>query len=319
MHMGIVDAFWKAYTKAVGVGEWPQVELLETSQEASTVDAYWTNHTVRAPQVHSAFQSRRYLQWRFNAYPKFEELTELYGEHEGQIVLDYGCGPGNDLVGFALHSRAAKIIGMDVSLTSLRLASRRLALHKVPVDRIQLRQLSDASPAIPLPDESVDFISCQGVLQHTSYPDQILIEWRRILRPGGTACVMVYNRDSVKFHLAVGYEKMVLEGAFPGLTTEEAFSRSTDGPNCPIARCWRHQEFESMALSAGLSCEYKGGYFSTYELKSLETRLAQARVDRRLTPEHRDFLTELALDEAGLPVYDDFWAGVGGVYFLRKL
>jgi hypothetical protein len=28
--------------------------------------------------------------------------------------LDYGCGPGNDVVGFLLHTNAKQVIGMDV-------------------------------------------------------------------------------------------------------------------------------------------------------------------------------------------------------------
>ena len=30
-----------------------------------------------------------------------EVLSGLYGQHDGQAILDYGCGPGNDVIGFA--------------------------------------------------------------------------------------------------------------------------------------------------------------------------------------------------------------------------
>lgn len=314
----LADRFWNAYTGIVGVGDSPTIRLAGDSARATPVDAYWTEHTVKAPQFKSALQSRRYIERRFNAYPKFRELSGLHGIHDNEIVLDYGCGPGNDLVGFALHTNARKIIGMDVSPVSLGFAGRRLALHRVDVDRIELWQLSDSSPSIPLADESVDFMSCQGVLQHTSHPDCIIQEWHRILKSGATACVMVYNRDSIKFHLHIAYQRMVLEGAFCGMTVEQAFSRSTDGPNCPIARCWRPEDFEEMCRSAGLSCDYRGGYFSKQELASLGRHFNQARNDERLGQEHREFLGKLVLDESGLPTYEGFWAGVGGVYFLHK-
>ena len=48
-----------------------------------------------------------------------------------RTMLDYGCGPGDDLTGLALYSGAAQLIGLDVSATALGLTSRRLALHGV--------------------------------------------------------------------------------------------------------------------------------------------------------------------------------------------
>ena len=54
------------------------------------------------------------------------------------------------------------------------------------------------------------------MLHHTSHPDAIIAELARVLRPGGTATIMVYNRDSVWFHLYTAYERMIVEDAFPG-------------------------------------------------------------------------------------------------------
>ncbi len=43
----------------------------------------------------------------------------------------YGCGPGNDLVGFLLWGHARQVIGIDISRKALELARRRLALHRI--------------------------------------------------------------------------------------------------------------------------------------------------------------------------------------------
>ena len=50
---------------------------------------------------------------------------------DGLIVVDYGCGPGNDSVGFGTQSRPARLIGMDVSPTALaqRTSPRHTARH----------------------------------------------------------------------------------------------------------------------------------------------------------------------------------------------
>src|SRR5262245_51935468 len=92
----------------------------------TAVDDYWTVHTVNSIPFRTATQSLEYLDWRFRDYPLFREMMGLYRPHDDAVVLDYGCGPGNDLVGYLVHSNAKKVIGIDVSMTALRLASHRL-------------------------------------------------------------------------------------------------------------------------------------------------------------------------------------------------
>jgi ubiquinone/menaquinone biosynthesis C-methylase UbiE len=311
------DVFWMVFTALVGMGSYPPIEDVNATKR-TLVDEYWTQHTVNSPRFYSAYQSQKYLDKRFSIYPLFKELTGLYGEHDDETILDYGCGPGNDLVGFVLYTSAKKIIGMDISLTSLKLASRRLALHKVDVNRIELVQLSDSAPEIKLAADSIDFISCQGVLMHTSFPDHILSEFYRVLKLKGHACVMVYNRESIWFHLYTAYDQMVINSNLPGMSVAEAFSRNTDGVDCPVARCWPPDEFVAMCESAGFACDYVGGYLSDTELNSLKKFHKQAIGDERLGAEHKEYLRELVFDDQGMPIYKGKYAGVSGVYLLQK-
>jgi len=289
-----------------------------TRSDATAVERYWNRHTVQARDFRSARASRRYLEWRFREYPLFREFSGLWGAHDGEVVLDYGCGPGNDLAGFAVHTRASRIIGLDVSQTALELAARRLALHEDARDRVELRRVGDGDPSIPLADGSVDHVNCQGVLHHTSHPQAILAELARVLRPGGTATLMVYNRDSVWFHLFTAYERMVVEGAFAGLEVEDAFARNTDGAECPISRCYRADEFLAVCREAGFEGDFAGGYLSRRELRALESSWARALADDRLGDEHRAFLRELVFDFRGYPLYRGRHAGIGGTYRLRR-
>ena len=285
--------------------------------ERDEVDGYWNEHTVNSVPFVTARASAKYLEWRFEEYPLFRELSGLWGEHDGEIVLDYGCGPGNDVVGFLIHTGARRVIGVDVSRTALELTRRRVALHRVPTDRVELIELSDASPVIPLSDRSVDFFQCQGVLQHTSDPLSILRELRRVQKPGGEARVMVYNRDSVWFHVYTAYVVKLLEGRYADIPVEDAFQRTTDGPECPIARCWRGEEFVQLCREAGFEAEFLGGYLSRHELELLARHRDAAIADERLPDEHREFLSELELDESGYPRHRGRYAGVGGAYVLR--
>jgi SAM-dependent methyltransferase len=282
------------------------------------VDRYWTEHTVAAKKFARTRDSEAFLEWRFDQYPLFREFTGLWGEHDGEVILDYGCGPGNDLTGFALYTAASRIIGFDVSPRALELARDRLALHRIPPERVELIEGSDSTVGIPLQDASVDFLQSQGVLHHTSEPEAILGELHRVLRPGGRGLIMVYNRASVWFHLYTAYEKMIVADAFPGLDVHEAFRRNTDGPDCPISRSYPPAEWVAVCEAAGFETEFVGGYPSKNELRALEESWAKAIADPRLGAEHRDFLRALTFDFAGRPMYQGAHAGIGGTYRLRK-
>lgn len=305
-------------TRPTDVGDLPDLTLVEEADKTS-VDEYWNEHTVNSKPFRTAEQSEAYLKWRSDSYPLFAEFMNLYGNHDDEVILDYGCGPGNDLVGFAIYTRAKKIIGVDISKKALELARNRLALHKVAHERLQLIQAVDSTSTVPLENGTVNYVHCAGVLQHTSNPQQLLTEFHRVSKPGSRGCVMVYNKQSLWLHLYTAYVRMILENAFSGLTPYEAFSKNVDGVACPLARCYTQQEFIAMCAAAGFEAEYIGGYFSDTELSALKKYGKKAINDTRLADEHRQFLQSLVFDERGYPKYEGKHAGIGGVYNLRRL
>jgi SAM-dependent methyltransferase len=292
----------------------------QTGAPAGAVDSFWSEHPVNAIKFVAAAESLDYLDWRFRHYPLFRELMGLYGSHDDLVVLDYGCGPGNDLVGYLVYSNARRVIGIDVSLPALRLASHRLGLHRDHgLDRLELIHKSDRDPAIPLADASVDHVYCEGVLQHTSDPGAVLAELARVLRPGGTASLMVYNRESVWKHLYVAYQVRILKGKYRELGLEEAFSKTTDGEDCPLARSWSPDEFVPLCRGSGFAeATFAGGYLSRLELRCLARHLERALGEPRLELASRAFLAALDHDNRGYPRHAGHYAGNGGVYHLTR-
>ena len=55
-------------------------------------------------------------------------------------------------------------------------------------------ELGNAS-ALPLEDESVDFVVCRAAFKNFSEPVKALAEMRRVLRPGGSALLIDMRRD----------------------------------------------------------------------------------------------------------------------------
>src|SRR5262249_53786141 len=152
---------------------------------------------------------------------------------------DFGCGPGHDLVAFATMSRPTRLIGADVSPTSLAEARARLALHHASCHFVEL----PGSIELPFDTASIDYVHSSGVLHHLPDTLATLRELRRILRPDGAARIMVYNYDSVWMHLFVAYIKRLVEGTYQDVTLEEAFGYTTDGVDCPVSRAYRPAEF----------------------------------------------------------------------------
>jgi SAM-dependent methyltransferase len=289
----------------------PRMAAAGGGADGGTV-GYWTRHNVTAHhRFASAADSLAYLEWRNDQYFDYIRLMPLDGQ-DGKVVLDYGCGPGHDLVGFGAWSRPARLIGMDVSASSLAEAKARLALHASPAELIQL---DTASGRLPLPDASVDHVHTSGVLHHVPDIGQVLGELRRVLRPGGTMNVMVYNYDSLWMHLYVAWRKRIVEGRFAALDLRAAFARTTDGEDCPIANVYRPAEFVALAAAAGLPLEFSGAAISMFEASLAPSRF-EAVQDRRLPAESRRFLLGLELDRHGLPTWRGHYAGVDGCYRL---
>jgi hypothetical protein len=67
------------------------------SAEPTVSEAYWSMHTIHSKPLITANESLHYLEERFKEYPLYRELMDVWGKHDGEVLMDYGCGPGNDL------------------------------------------------------------------------------------------------------------------------------------------------------------------------------------------------------------------------------
>jgi SAM-dependent methyltransferase len=277
--------------------------------------SYWTNRNVTHHAVfQTAQESLDYLDWRNDQYIGYIELMPVAGQ-DGKVVLDYGCGPGNDLVGFGHFSRPKRLIGAEISGRSLAEAKERLALHRIDAELIPI---SERDNRLPLADESIDYVHSSGVVHHAEDPAAVLREFRRVLRPDGRCRIMVYHYASIWLHLYVAYVRQIVEGRDSGKDVRAAFATSTDGEACPISRVYQEHEFIALAQSCGFHCRFLGAAVSVHEMKILEHRY-RAIEDPSLATEHRKFLLGLTFDARGLPWHAGQIAGIDGCYELTRV
>jgi ubiquinone/menaquinone biosynthesis C-methylase UbiE len=128
-------------------------------------------------------------EYRFDKLRYLPELVD-FGGFKGETLLEVGCGIGTDLVRFARGG--ALVTGVDLSKTAIDLAAKNFELHGLAL--VELRVAN--AEALPYPDATFDHVYGHGVIQYTADPAKIVRECHRVLKPGGTAIFMVYNRIS---------------------------------------------------------------------------------------------------------------------------
>lgn len=272
---------------------------------------YWTKYTVAQDEHADRDASLSFLSWRNRQYLGYVELMPTC-DAPGLSVLDYGCGPGNDLVGFWEESRPQRLIGMDVSPTALAMARRRLRLHDGNVDLIQV---PEENTPLPLESASIDLVHCSGVLHHMPNPQFALAEFRRVLRPSGRARIMVYNQASIWYHLYANYLFRIERNLPWSAAVDDVFKMTTDGEDAPVSTCYRSEAFIGLAEAAGFNATHLGNAISCEEM-IWSARRFEALRDRRLPEPSRRFLYELALDARGYPTYRGQVAGINSCFLL---
>ena len=187
--------------------------------------------------------------------------TALAELREGETVLDLGSGGGIDVLLSARRvGPTGKVYGLD--MTDEMLALARENQRKAGVENVEF--LKGEIEDIPLPDDSVDVIISNCVINLSGDKRRVLHEAFRVLRPGGRFAV----------------SDVVVQGE----VSDEVRRNMELWVGC-VAGALEVSEFEALLLEAGFS-EPEFEPTRTYKVEDARTFLKDAGLDPEAIASH---------------------------------
>lgn len=179
---------------------------------------------------------------------KYPAVTEIGPSAAGKLLLNIGCGGGQEGLTFAGYG--ARYVGVDFSYNAARYTEKLItslgykgACYQAEAERL------------PFKNASFDTIYSNGVLHHTPNTPDTLREVHRVLSPNGKAVIGLYATHSLTFYW---YRlRAVLGGNFTAASIEHWLDANTEGEwqtgdrHNHYTRTYNRRQFEAMVLIAG--------------------------------------------------------------------
>lgn len=131
---------------------------------------------------------KKFDDWYLDFYPYLFEHVPL-NKFSGKQVLEVGLGYGT--LSQKIAEAGANYLGMDIALGPVSMVNHRLAQMNLGGKAIQRSFLDNSLFA-----NSFDAVVAIGCFHHTGNIQRCLDEVYRVLKPGGSAHISVYNRYS---------------------------------------------------------------------------------------------------------------------------
>jgi arsenite methyltransferase len=151
--------------------------------------------------------------------------TAVADLHDGETVLDLGSGGGEDVfISAARVGPGGKVYGVDMTTEMLELSRRRQA--EAGIENVEF--LEGTIEELPLPDDSVDVVISNCVINLSTDKGAVFGETARVLRPGGRFAVtdIVADRDMDE---ATRRDMAQWAGCIAGALTEPEIRRGLEG------------------------------------------------------------------------------------------
>lgn len=143
----------------------------------------------------------------------------------GQTILDLGCGAGIDTI---IAARRTGPRGRVLALDFLPEMLDRTAAAAREAGLTNVELLEGELEAVPLPDDSVDLIVSNGVINLSARKARVMAECARVLRPGGRLCVSDLTVDQGDLPPEILTQPAAWAGCVAGALAEGDFVRKLE-------------------------------------------------------------------------------------------
>jgi SAM-dependent methyltransferase len=179
-------------------------------------------------------------------------LAEL---HPGEVVLDLGSGGGIDVILSARRvGPTGKAYGLDMVDEMLELA--RQNQRKAGIENVEF--LKGEIEDIPLPDNSVDVIISNCVVNLSPDKDCVFREAYRVLKPGGRLAISdIIVRGDMPEGLRHSLE--LWAGCVAGALREEEYvgklkATGFENIGVEITRVWKQEDLQGSEVAEAVDC-----------------------------------------------------------------
>ncbi len=133
-----------------------------------------------------------------------EKAMDAARVEPGKLAADIGAGSG--FITQGLLARGVRVIAVDQSQEMLDVTSAKFAAAKVGDARNVEYRLGDAD-ALPIADETCDYVFANMYLHHTEIPSHAILEMARILKRGGALVITDADEHNFEFLRAEHHDR----------------------------------------------------------------------------------------------------------------
>ena len=193
---------------------------------------------VNISQSHEEF-FKNTEKYRYSSYPYFKELME-FDKYSGKKVLEIGVGEGVDHTQFARYG--AKVNGIDLTPLHVKITRDRFKYLNLETNLL----IADAED-LPFPDNFFDLVYSCGILFLVPDIEKAVNEIYRVLKPGGKAIALFYNKNSFQYYVNIITYQGIVRGELQYLTFDKLKDWfAGDGFGYPPLKYFNKKELQNL-------------------------------------------------------------------------
>lgn len=201
---------------------------------------------------------KKFDDWYLYRYPYLLTHVPVHTMAD-RDVIEIGLGYGT--LSQKIAEAGARYTGLDIAAGPVEMVNSRLQQKALPGRAVQGSMLQ-----CPFPDQSFDCVVSIGCFHHTGDAQRCIDETWRVLRPGGRAYLMLYNRFSLRQWMD-----------YPSQTRAALWRQLTGRPSAVASTAAQRAAYDTDAQGQAAP---ETQFFSVRDVKRMMQRFSSVAVHR---------------------------------------